>query len=183
LRGDIELTREKAEIIFNEHSNYIYRIALYLTKSKSIADDITQETFIQVFKKFNTFDSTKPLKPWLYKVALNITRNILRKQKWLKYTDELPEINCFKSVEDSVLKSEEREELWRQINHLSIKSREVLVLHFYSGLKLQETSEVLGIPLGTCKSRLNYALNTLRKQIPQNEFSLLDGGGDLYETI
>ena len=181
--GNIYITREKAEMIFNEYSNYIYRTVLFLTRSEGLADDITQETFIKAFQKFNTFDSARPLQPWLYKIALNTTRNVLRKQKWLKFTDEIPEISCFKAVENSVLKSEERKELWQHINNLSIKSKEVLVLHFYSGLKLQEISDILGIPLGTCKSRLNSALNSLRKQIPKNEFSLLDEGGELYETI
>ncbi|MCX7920909.1 MAG: RNA polymerase sigma factor [Clostridia bacterium] len=177
------LSREKAEVIFKEHSNYIYRAALFLTKSRELADDVTQETFIQAFRKYNTYDPTKALQPWLYKIALNITRNILRKQKWLSFFDQLPETSCVDMVESSVLKSEEEKELWRQINNLSTKSKEVIVLHFYSDLKLKEISDALGIPLGTCKSRLNSALNTLRKQMPQKEFSFLVKGGDLYETI
>jgi RNA polymerase sigma-70 factor (ECF subfamily) len=178
-----EITKENAELIFEEHSNYIYRTMLCITKSNELADDITQETFIQAFRKYNTFNPAKPLRPWLYKIALNITRNMLRKQRWLKFTDNLPEMSCADLVESSVFKSEERKELWRQINHLSPKSREVFVLHFYSDFKLKEISDILGIPLGTCKSRLNFALNTLRKQMPQNEFNLLDEGGELYETV
>jgi RNA polymerase sigma-70 factor (ECF subfamily) len=86
-----ELSKEKAETIFKEHSNYIYRVALFLTQSKELADDITQETFIQVFRKYYTFDSSKPIQPWIYKVTLNITRNMLRKQKWLRFIGQLPE--------------------------------------------------------------------------------------------
>lgn len=181
MQGNI--SKEKAEMIFKEHSNYIYRTILFLTKSKELADDITQETFIQAFLKYNTYDSSRSLQPWLYKIALNTTRNILRKQRWLKFTDQLPEISCIDMVENSVLKSEEKRELWSEINGLSMKSKEVFVLHFYSGMKLREISETLEIPLGTCKSRLNSAINTLRKQIPQNEFSFLGEGGDLCETI
>ncbi|MDF2673612.1 MAG: polymerase ECF-type sigma factor [Clostridiales bacterium] len=177
------ISKEKAEMIFKEHSNYIYRTAVYLTKSKELADDITQETFIQAFLKYDTFDSTKSLQPWLYKIALNTTRNMLRKHKWLKYTDQMPEMSSLYLVENSVLKSEEKVELWKQINGLSMKSKEVFVLHFYSGMKLREISEILDIPIGTCKSRLNYAINTLRKQIPHNEFDFLGEGGELYETI
>lgn len=180
MQGNI--SKEKAEMIFMEHSNYIYRIALFLTKSNDLADDITQETFIQAFLKFYTYDTGMPLKPWLYKIALNTTRNMLRKEKWLKFTDSLPEIESLDPVEKHVLKNEEKEELWREINHLSLKSREVFVLHFYSGLKLREISEILDIPLGTCKSRLNFAISTLRKQIPHNEFSFLGEGGDFCET-
>ncbi|NLD49411.1 MAG: RNA polymerase subunit sigma-70, partial [Clostridiaceae bacterium] len=60
----MELSKEDAERIFEEYSNSIYRFALFLTKSRMMADDITQETFIQVFRKYCTFDATKPFKPW-----------------------------------------------------------------------------------------------------------------------
>jgi RNA polymerase sigma-70 factor (ECF subfamily) len=177
------LSKEEAEMIFKEHSNYIYKTALYLTKSRELADDVTQDTFIQAFLKYDTFDTDKPLRPWLYKIALNTTRNLLRRQKWLKFTDELPEISCLDLVESSILKTEEKRELWRHINRLSLKNREVFVLHFYSDMKLKDIADILEIPLGTCKSRLNSALNILRKEIPNNEFSLLEEGGDLCETI
>lgn len=170
-------------MIFKEHSSYIYKVALFLTKSKELADDITQETFIQVFRKYYTYNSSRPIQPWMYKVTLNVTRNMLRKQKWLKFIGKLPEKSCLNLVETSILKTEEENELWREINNLNLKSREILILHFYSGMKLKEISESLGIPLGTCKSRLNTALRTLRKKLPKNEFEYLDKGGDTFEAI
>ena len=178
-----EISKEKAEMIFMEHSNYIYRVALFLTKSKELADDITQETFIQVFRKYYTFDSSKPIQPWIYKVTLNVTRNMLRKQKWLKFIGQIPERGYLNLVENTVLKTEEENELWREIIDLNYKCREVVILHFYSGMKLKEISESLGIPLGTCKSRLNTALTTLRRQLPKNDFEFLNKGGDTFETV
>ena len=170
-------------MIFKEHSNYIYRVALFLTKSKELADDITQETFIQVFRKYYTFDSSKPIEPWIYKVTLNVTRNMLRKQKWLTFIGKLPEESSLNLVENTVLKTEEESELWREIVNLNFRSREMVILHFYSGMKLREISDSLGIPIGTCKSRLNTALNTLRKQLPNNDYEFLNKGGDTFETI
>jgi len=178
-----ELSKEKAEMIFEEHSNYVYRVALFLSKSKELADDITQETFIQVFRKFYTVDSSKPIQPWIYKVTLNVTRNMLRKQKWLKFMGKLPEKTSLDLVETTVLKTEEENELWTEISNLNLKSREIVILHFYSGMKLKEISVTLGIPLGTCKSRLNTALNTLRKQLPKNNFNFTNKGGDTFEPI
>lgn len=177
-----EISKENAEMIFKEHANFIYRVALFLTKSKELSDDITQETFLQVFRKYHTFDYTKPIRPWMYKITLNITRNMLRKQKWLKFIGKLPENNCLDLVENAILKNEEEKELWREINNLDLKSREVVIMHFYAGMKLKEVSDSLGIPLGTCKSRLNSALNSLRRQLSQNEFSFWEKGGDLCET-
>ncbi len=178
-----QISKEKAEMLFREHSAYIYRTALFLTRDKALADDITQEAFLQIFSKYGMYDASKPIKPWIYKITLNITRNMLRKQKWCNLFGETPENGCGEWVETAVIKSEEEAELWLETNKLSLKSREVIILHFYSGLKLKEISEILDIPLGTCKSRLNQALNTLRKQLPENDFHILSRGGDIYETI
>lgn len=177
------ISKETAEIIFKEHSNYIFRIALFLTNSKELADDITQETLLQVFRKYQIYDSTKSMRPWVYKITLNTTRNMLRKHKWLKFVGKLPESSGLDLVEETVLKSEEEKELWKVINNLNFKSREIIILHFYLGMKLKEISDSLGIPLGTCKSRLNTAIITFRKQIPLNDFQLLKKGGDIIETI
>ena len=104
-----------------------------------------------------------------------------RKQKWLQFFQEIPERDCSDLVENTVMKSEEEKELWKWINRLGPKSREIIVLHFYTGMKLAEVADFLGIPLGTCKSRLNTALNNLRRQFPESEFTYLIGG-DAYET-
>lgn len=164
-----EISREQAEELFHSYSSYVYQTALYITKSKVLADDITQETFIRVFDKYHTYDPTKPIKPWIYKIVLNIARNMLRKQKWLTFIGVAPEQAGSNTTEQFVLQDERNQELWRDIDSLSVKSREVVVLHFFSGLKLHEAAEVLGIPIGTCKSRLNTALKQLRKQLPEGE--------------
>jgi RNA polymerase sigma factor (sigma-70 family) len=177
-----EINRERAEQIFTEYSTYVFRTALLLTKSKSLADDITQETFIQVFNKYYTFDSNKPIKPWIYKITVNTTRNMLRKQKWLKFIGFAPENSEGNSVENSVLKSEEYQVLSKEIDRLSFKSKEVIVLHFYAGLKLSEIADALDIPIGTCKSRLNTALSQLRKQLTVNEIFKFRKGEQIYES-
>ena len=174
-----KITKEQAASIFQEYSSYVFQTALLLTNSKTLADDITQETFIQVFRKFYTFDSTKSLKPWIYKVTLNISRNIIRKQKWLKFTGHIPDTIDKESVEESLLKNEEEREVWQEIIKLPLKSKELIILHFYGELKLKEIAEILNIPIGTCKSRLNTALKTLRKNMPLG----FNTGGDSIETI
>lgn len=171
-----KITKEQACKIFEEYSPYVFRTAFLLTKSGTLADDITQETFITVYKKYHTYDKSKAFKPWIYKITINTARNILRKQKWLQFVGKIPDRASSENTENIILKSEEEKELWKEINVLSEKSREIIVLHFYTGLKLAEVSTVLGIPLGTCKSRLNTALNTLRKNLSKRKyFNILEG--------
>jgi RNA polymerase sigma factor (sigma-70 family) len=178
-----EISKEVAERIFKEQSEYVYRVALFLTKSKVLADDITQETMIQVFRKYHLYDSAKPITPWIYKITLNITRNMLRKQKWLKFIGIRPDSRSSDITEQTVLKSEEERELFRMINNLNLKSREIIILHFYNEMNFTQISDILGVPLGTCKSRLNNALKTLRRLHPGNDYLILNKGGNIYETL
>jgi RNA polymerase sigma-70 factor (ECF subfamily) len=86
-------------------------------------------------------------------------------------------------VEEQILKDEFAGELWKEINNLPLKSREIIVMHYYSGLKLNEIATALGIPLGTCKSRLNAALSSLEKKLQKNSTVILNKGGEAYEPI
>ncbi|MDD3269990.1 MAG: RNA polymerase sigma factor [Syntrophomonadaceae bacterium] len=177
------ISQKQAEEIFRDYSPKVYQLALFLSKSPALADDITQDTFLQVFKKYTSYDPQRPIYPWIYKIALNITRNTLRRQKWLDLFGEPPECGYLTSVENIILRDELAAELWQKVNKLTLKSREVIVLHYYLELKLQETATILGIPLGTCKSRLNSALSTLRKQLEENSHLQLKKGDDLYGIV
>ncbi|WP_376768352.1 RNA polymerase sigma factor [Paenibacillus planticolens] len=60
----------------------MYRLALFLTKSRTLSEDIMQDTFIQVFQVYPQYDSTRPIQPWIYKITLNTVRKTLRKRHW-----------------------------------------------------------------------------------------------------
>ncbi|WP_167747219.1 RNA polymerase sigma factor [Cohnella luojiensis] len=164
----MSLSKEKAQQIYLEHSTYIYRVALLITKSAANAEDIVQDAFIQFFQKYDTFDESKPIKPWIYKIALNTARKLLRKQRRLTLW-RIPLEQQAISLENIVLANEGKFELWEKINKLGLKYREMIVLHYYMSFKLPEISEILGIPLGTCKSRLHHALKKLRILLPEEQ--------------
>lgn len=167
---DKGISKETAEMLFNSHNAYIYRIALFLTKSKALADDITQETFLQIFSKYHTYDNRRPIEPWIYKITLNTTRNTLRKQRWLSFIDQFPEYAACDDTEDIILRNEKEAMLWEAVDSLSYKSKEVILLHYYADMKLSDVADALGIPLGTCKSRLNAALRNLNKCLAETNF-------------
>ena len=81
-----------------------------------------------------------------------------------------------------IMQEEANREIYEEINRLSFKSKEIIILHFYAGLKLSEIAEALDIPIGTCKSRLNYALNQLRKWFPEHKSVSFQNGGEVYEV-
>lgn len=159
------MTKEEGEYLFHTYAQYIYRGALFLVHSEHLAEDITQEVFIKVFKKYDTFDKGKAIKPWLYKIMLNTVRNNLRgKQYELELDENILQIDTT-NLEHTCLKNEENEKLWKEVCKLSTKTKEVIYLHYYLEMGIEEIADVLDIPVGTCKSRLNAGLNKLRQQV------------------
>jgi len=163
---ELQISKQEAEQLFYEYGQYVYRIALFLTRSNSMADDIVQETFVRIYTKFYTYDRSKPIKPWIYKIAINVTRNYLRKQRIYSVFGIKKHIDNVQpnTLENLYLHRVQSRELWELVNKLPDKSKEVLILHYYLELTLPEIANILDIPLGTCKSRLHTALTQLRKK-------------------
>ncbi|MGL5380908.1 RNA polymerase sigma factor [Clostridium sp.] len=167
------ISKEDAEKMYEEHSNYVYKVALFLTKSRTLADDITQDVFIQVWLKYSTYDPERPFKPWLYQIVLNKIRNTLKSQRYHLDLEFIKGKTSRQDVEFQFLITEEEQMIWRQVNQLSLKTREVIVLHYYMAMKLEEVAKVLDIPLGTCKSRLGSGLAKLRKVMSEEDMSYI----------
>ncbi|OWR32669.1 RNA polymerase subunit sigma-70 [Saccharibacillus sp. O23] len=157
------LTREEAEQLFKNHSNAVFGVLLALTKSKTLADDLTQETFIRAFSKYEQYRQDGPIRPWLARIAVNLARSHYRKLKWQTLFGQVPERAADATAETMTLRSERQQELWQAVCKLPHKNREVILLHYYAELPLKEAAETLSIPLGTCKSRLAAGLEKLRR--------------------
>ncbi|WP_159885727.1 RNA polymerase sigma factor [Paenibacillus puerhi] len=160
---EYSISEEQSRALFEEHAPYVYGIARMMTKSAVLADDITQDTFLRAYKKFHLYDPAKPLRPWLYRITLNMVRSTLRKQRWLSLLGQIPVEAGSDTVEDLIMKSESERELWQLVDRLSSKRREVIILVYYVGLPLREAASLLNIRPGTCKSRLHAALQQLRQ--------------------
>lgn len=159
---DYPITEQQAREMFEEHASYVYGIALMITKLPTLADDITQDTFLRAYSKYHLYDSSKPLRPWLYRMTVNMSRSMLRKKTWMKLFARVPEEQREHSAENTVMHIEGQQQLWTAVGRLSPKHCEVVTLHYYGRLSLPETASILGIPLGTCKSRLHAALEKMR---------------------
>lgn len=62
------ISRKKAEELFAYYSDYVFKTIFLLCKFKALAEDLTNETFIKISKKHQQYDSTKPIRPWIYKI-------------------------------------------------------------------------------------------------------------------
>lgn len=151
-----------------KHSDQLFSIIRRMVQPQSTAEDILQDTWIHVVRKFHQFDPSRPIKPWLFRIALNCCRDYWRRERlrnlWKHSVsfrrdgdwNTKHSVNSHKDIEDQIIVS-------RALSALSPKLREVVVLQFYSGLTHNEIAQVLRVPSGTVKSRLHFALHKLRE--------------------
>jgi RNA polymerase sigma-70 factor (ECF subfamily) len=155
--------------------SYLFR---YLGDS-AMAEDAFQTTFLQVHLKRDQFEEGRSFRPWLYTIATNQSIDAQRRNKRHRIlsldrrgesldgeeTGSLVELLLSREPEaTSHLEREERREWIREaVRNLPEQFRSAVVLVYYQGIKYREAAEVLGIPVGTVKSRLNAALHKLQE--------------------
>lgn len=142
---------------------------------EDLAYDVFQNTFAQIFLKIRSYDPSRPARPWVYAIATNQAIDALRRKnrrpdgmtdpgtgdgedaKPLADLSEDPNPGPAEIVETGELKDQVR----YAVDRLPDSLRPVVVLVYFQGMKYQEVADLLGIPLGTVKSRLHAALGKL----------------------
>lgn len=136
--------------------NYFY-FSLHNDREK--AQDFLHDLFIKIIEKNHTFNSTKPLKPWIYRIASNMCKNEYRSEKVVqKYN-----IHAMATTESADYQDENENILRQCINKLNQEQRSLIVLRFKLKLKIKEIAEIYECAEGTIKSRLFYATRELSK--------------------
>jgi len=151
----------------------VYRLALSIVGDPAEANEITQETFISALRSLPGYQEKKSLKAWLYTIALNHSRSLLRKRKSLRrlgtVLTSIFRIDQQKQIkpEEAVIQNEKEAALWEALNRLDEKFRTVLVLRYFHELSISEISDILSVHEGTIHSRLFSAREKLREALQQ----------------
>ncbi len=157
------------EQLYNLYERSIYSLCLRLTKDILDAEDLTQEVFLQVHRKVNTFRGEAAFGSWLYRVAMNVSMMHLRKHQ---HVEEFP----LDTLEDEVYPKRflgqphsnvfsdplEHIALVRALSSLSKGRRRAIILHDVKGLTHDEVAERLGVTANTSKATLSRARQKLR---------------------
>ncbi len=157
LNGD----REKFTLFVDKYKGPVYNLVYRLTGNVHDAEDLSQETFIKTYRSLNRFKTNKKFFPWLYTIAINLTRNHLKKKKPLPVgsVDHLPTDK--RNPEQDVSKLQEAEALARHIQRLPVSLREAIILRYYHYLSFEEISQVLCISISAAKMRVYRGLEKL----------------------
>jgi RNA polymerase sigma-70 factor (ECF subfamily) len=135
---------------------------------RASADDIVQETFIRAWRHLPKLSSDdRPIRPWLFRVARNLLIDADRAARARPVVQPLPDDDGRTDCGlDQVL---DRQLVSTALQRLSPAHQAVLVETFYNGGSLVGMARELGIPQGTARSRLHYALQALRQQLHEND--------------
>jgi RNA polymerase sigma-70 factor (ECF subfamily) len=160
--------REAFAILFEQHKNLVYKTAYLMLGEATEAEDALQEIFLQVYKSLSGFDSGKAaFTTWLYRVTFNYCLNHRRRKR--PFTLPLEELSPALKSEFPGAQLAEEEVLQQAIGKLTDKQRAVVILRYFWDLPYAVIAQILDVPLGTVKSRIDLALKTLRKVLEEQE--------------
>ena len=173
-RGETELFG----LLLHRYERELYGYLCRYLGDATLAEDVFQQTFLQLFMKSDQYEEGRPLRSWLYTIATHQAIDALRRQNRhqavsLEQAQEAATgdsqnlLEMLESREPGPLElaaGEERRELVRaSVEELPEFLRQVLILAYYQGLKYREIADILNIPVGTVKSRLHTALARLQE--------------------
>ncbi|NLE01100.1 MAG: RNA polymerase sigma factor [Fibrobacter sp.] len=152
--------------LFFIHKEMVYRVVYRLLRSSDDVEDAVQQTFIEMYRSLPGYEGKSKFTTWLYRIAVNVSIQHLRKRKNGSFADIDPEILPVNGeTKDSIENQELQNQISQALNSLPDKKRIVVVLHDIEERTMEEISEIIGVPLGTIKSRLFHGREEMRKKL------------------
>lgn len=151
LGGDVEAFEE----LMRAHEDRIFAVCLRMLRDREAALEATQETFITVFRKADRFAGRAAFGTWLYRVAINTCYDLTRRTRRHKAAS-LPDTHdpADPAAGDDFSSVEVRPEIEAALDELPTEFRAAVILSDLEGLALETVAEILGVPIGTVKSRV-----------------------------
>lgn len=165
-------------VLVKRYERELYGYLQRYLGDRNLADDVFQNTFLQLYTKSGKYEAGRPVRPWLYTIATHQAIDALRRNGRHQTVsldqgrEELPEGDVRSLVDlveargpgptEQAQGEERRERIRATVDKLPDFLRQVVILAYYQGMKYREVAEILDIPVGTVKSRLHAALVKLQ---------------------
>lgn len=165
--------------IINRYKNNLYAFLRQFLNRQDLVEDVFQETFIQLFTSRDSFDPSRPLRPWLFTIAANKAKDALRKQQRtaaipigtiaepqeMSFEDVLNVLSSDSTAPYDKLQEDETAVSVREIiSNMPENLREILILAYFNKFSYKQMAQILSIPIGTVKSRLHTAVGRFAKE-------------------
>lgn len=165
--GDERAFNEIVERYKQKLSNHIY----YYVKNSDLVEDIVQNAFVRIYLNKEKYKDVAKVSTWIYTIAINLAKTEIMKRSRAEVFSitgkegegdyEIPDNKA--DTSDPVLRDELKSKISEAIGTLEDKFREIIIMRDVDDLSYEEIAEILDIPVGTVKSRLNRARQNLRE--------------------
>ena len=170
-RGD----REAFAVLVHQVSDRLYAVAQRILRDPGLAEDALQNALVLAWRRLPKLREPDRFEAWMHRILVHACYDeSQRARQWTANVRVLPMNGP--STPDGSRALADRDELERAFRRLSVEQRAVFVLHHYLGLPLVEVAELLGIPAGTARSRLHYAIAELRDALTADAEPIVHGG-------
>ena len=165
--------------LVGRYKSSLYALLRQFLNRHDLVEDVFQETFLQLFSSRESFDQSRPLRPWLFTIAANKAKDALR--KWqrtaavpigtmadsqdLSFDDMLNTVTADSTMPyDEMQKNETASRVGQIVADMPESLREILILAYFQKFSYKQMADILGIPIGTVKSRLHTAVGRFAKE-------------------
>jgi RNA polymerase sigma-70 factor (ECF subfamily) len=166
------------ETLMNTYAKRVFNMAYQFCGNREEAEDLTQDIFLKLHHSLSKFDFQKNFTAWLLTLSKNYLIDEYRRTKWERtQRDEFDERVLAQSAlsgpEDNLARKETQALIWEGLNRLSSEMRMAVILRDLQGRSYEEMAEILDLPLGTVKSRVNRARLALAEVLKDRKGDLI----------
>jgi len=152
---------QQLEQLMNEYGDAIFRMCYLYLKDYHLAEDATQDTFINTMKSYDSFQYKSSEKTWITRIAINYCKNIIRTQ-WFRNARNSYEENMSNEEISPIVDLLERDSISKAIMKLNENDRKIIILYYYQELSMKEIADIIGKSENTTIQRLNRARKKLK---------------------
>ncbi|MGF2614770.1 sigma-70 family RNA polymerase sigma factor [Rossellomorea vietnamensis] len=166
---DLEDKESIIDEIMRNYGQDVLQLVFSYVRNQSAAEDLTQEIFVKCYNNLHNYNSKSKLKTWLWRIAINHSKDYLKswynnKVVVAETENHHPDIQG-DTVEDSVIRKEEDNELAEAVMNLPIQYREVIYLYYFEEMQIKEIAKATDQKSNTVKTRLRRAKSLLKEQL------------------
>lgn len=169
--------KDALEAIYERYSSAVYSLARYMLRSEAVAEEATQDVFLNIWLKAASYNSSRGHpKTWIMSVAHHKVIDVIRSRRRAEAISDPKEYETLDllpseqiGTDEAAERNLEAERVRRALERLPVAQQEVVTLAYFSGLSQSEIAARLGQPLGTVKTRARLALQKLREELRQDD--------------
>lgn len=175
-RSSEGIGHEEFDEIVRLNQRRIYRLLLGIVRDGDLADTLTQECFLRAYKSRGRFRGEAKVATWLFRIAINLARDHMRSRRlafWKRFSSG-EELELTESVPDGsatperqLLAQERLHKVWKALDELPARQREVFLLRFMEEMSVEEISGATDLRPGTVKAHLFRAVSAVRRRIKE----------------